>query len=52
MTAAQSERRTWVNRFARIGYLAKGVIYLTIAFSALNEAFGSGGESPDAKSAL
>ncbi len=42
----------WVDSFARIGYLAKGVIYLTIAGLAVNQAMGSGGDSPDAKSAL
>ncbi len=48
----QNESPGWVEKFARVGYLAKGVIYLTIAFLALNQAMGSGSDSPDAKSAL
>jgi len=33
----------WVERLARLGYIAKGVIYAMIGFLAFREAVGAGG---------
>jgi len=33
----------WLGRLARLGYVAKGVVYLVIGFLALREALGAGG---------
>lgn len=46
------ELRPWVRRFVRIGYAAKGVIYLLIGALALRLAFGNGGRLTDASGAL
>ena len=37
----------WVERVARAGYVAKGVVYAVIGFLALLEAFHAGGETTD-----
>jgi hypothetical protein len=37
----------WVERLARLGYVAKGVVYAAIGFLALREALGVGGETTD-----
>ena len=37
----------WVERVARVGYVAKGVVYAVIGFLALREALGAGGETTD-----
>lgn len=42
----------WVERLARLGYLAKGVVYATIGFLALREALGAGGRTMDPTGAM
>src|SRR5215218_4249963 len=42
----------WVERVARLGYIAKGVIYAVIGFLALREAVGAGGRSTDPSGAI
>jgi Domain of Unknown Function (DUF1206) len=37
----------WVGRVARLGYIAKGVIYAAIGFLALREVLGMGGRTTD-----
>ncbi len=37
----------WVERLARLGYVAKGVVYAAIGFLALREALGAGGRATD-----
>ena len=38
---------TWVERLARLGYVAKGVVYAAIGFLALREVLGLGGKTAD-----
>jgi hypothetical protein len=42
----------WVERLARLGYIAKGVIYAVIGFLAVREAVGAGGRSTDPSGAI
>ena len=42
----------WVGKLARLGYLAKGVVYLAIGFLALREALGAGGKTADMGGAM
>ena len=42
----------WVERLARLGYIAKGVIYAVIGFLAFREAVGAGGRSTDPSGAI
>jgi hypothetical protein len=42
----------WIERLARMGYFAKGVLYLVIGILAFNVAFNSGGQTPDTQDAL
>lgn len=42
----------WVGKLARLGYLAKGVVYLAIGFLALREALGAGGKTTDMGGAM
>ena len=42
----------WVERLARLGYIAKGVIYAVIGFLAFREAVGLGGRSTDPSGAI
>ena len=37
----------WVEQLARLGYVAKGVVYAAIGFLALREALGVGGKTAD-----
>jgi hypothetical protein len=47
--AQKAARQTspWVERLARVGYVAKGLVYVVIGFLALREALGAGGETTD-----
>ncbi len=42
----------WIDRLARMGYVAKGVVYVVIGFLALREALGIGGETTGPSSAF
>ncbi|ATB33908.1 DUF1206 domain-containing protein [Melittangium boletus] len=45
-------RHPWMVRLARLGYLAKGVVYAVVGVLALQVAFGQGGEMTDTRGAL
>lgn len=47
-----SDLKPWMRRFVRIGYAAKGVIYLLIGTLALRLALGDGGRLTDSSGAL
>jgi hypothetical protein len=47
-----AELRPWVHRFVRLGYLAKGIIYLLIGSLAFRLALGNGGRLTDSSGAL
>lgn len=42
---AAREAHPWIERLARLGYVAKGVVYLAIGFLAVREALGLGGQT-------
>ena len=42
----------WVEKLARLGYMAKGVVYVAIGFLALREALGVGGRTTDPSGAM
>lgn len=42
----------WVERLARLGYTAKGIVYAIIGVLAVQAAFGTGGKTTDQKGAL
>lgn len=42
----------WIERLARFGYAAKGVVYIIIGLLATQAAIGAGGKTTDAKGAL
>ena len=42
----------WLGRLARLGYVAKGVVYLVIGFLALRQALGAGGKTADPGGAM
>jgi Domain of Unknown Function (DUF1206) len=42
----------WVERLARLGYVAKGVAYAAIGFLALRKALGFGGKTTDPTGAM
>ncbi|MGH3148565.1 MAG: DUF1206 domain-containing protein, partial [Rubrobacter sp.] len=42
----------WVEKLARLGYVAKGVVYAVIGFLALREALGAGGKATDPSGAI
>jgi hypothetical protein len=48
----QALRHPWVVRLARLGYLAKGMVYAVVGVLALQVAFGQGGEMTDTRGAL
>ena len=43
---------TWVERFGRLGYLVKGIVYITMGLLALQVALGVGGRTTGATGAL
>ena len=49
---AAKQASPWVERVARVGYVAKGIIYITIGSLALREALGMGGETTDPSGAM
>lgn len=44
--------RPWIERLARAGYTAKGVVYLMIGLLAFQAAIGSGGRATDTRGVL
>lgn len=42
----------WVEKLARLGYAAKGIVYAIVGVLAVQAAFGSGGETTDTRGAL
>lgn len=42
----------WVERLARVGYVAKAVLYITVGLVAAQAAFGRGGRTTDTQGAL
>src|SRR5215218_3714534 len=52
--AQRAARRAgpWVERLARLGYVAKGVVYAAIGFLALRKALGFGGKTTDPTGAM
>ena len=52
MPVQATDLRPWVKRLVRVGYAAKGVLYLLIGGLALQLAFGQGGRLTNAKGAL
>lgn len=42
----------WVERVARVGYVAKGIVYVAIGSLALREALGAGGQTTDPSGAM
>ena len=51
-SAARAELGPWVCRFVRVGYAAKGIIYLLIGTLALRLALGEGGRLTDSSGVL
>ena len=51
-TMAPAAVRPWIRRFVRIGYAAKGVIYILIGVLALRLALGEGGRLTDQNGVL
>jgi len=49
---AAHQSRPWVERLARLGYAAKGVVYVVIGGLALQAALGPGGKTTDPQGAL
>jgi hypothetical protein len=49
---AARQASPWVERLARLGYVAKGVVYAVIGFLALREALGVGGQTMDPTGAM
>lgn len=49
---AGGQARPWLERLARVGYAAKGVVYVLVGFLALRAAAGAGGETTDTSGAL
>ncbi|MFP4120370.1 DUF1206 domain-containing protein [Coleofasciculus sp.] len=47
-----SNQSTWIDKLARVGYTAKGIVYATIGLLAVQAALGNGGKTTDSKGAL
>jgi len=43
---------TWIDKLARVGYTAKGIVYATIGLLAVQAALGNGGKTTGSKGAL
>ncbi|MFB2769988.1 DUF1206 domain-containing protein [Pelatocladus sp. BLCC-F211] len=48
----QATSHPWVERLARLGYAAKGLVYFVVGLLAAQAAFGSGGKTTDTSGAL
>jgi hypothetical protein len=51
-SADVGDHRTWIERLARLGFAAKGIVYLVIGTLALRAALGRGGGTTDSRGAL
>jgi hypothetical protein len=51
-TPAVADVAPWVVKLARVGYLAKALLYITVGLVAAQAAFGPGGNATDAEGAL
>jgi len=51
-SAAGAEVAPWIATLARVGYVAKAVLYMTIGVLAARAAFGDGGRTTDTRGAL
>lgn len=49
---AQREGKEWLERVVRFGFVAKGIVYVTIGILALQTALGSGGQTTGSQGAL
>jgi uncharacterized membrane protein YqhA len=49
---ASNDVKPWIRGLARVGYAAKGVVYLIIGILAFQAAFGPGGKTTDSKGAF
>lgn len=49
---AAREVAPWIVILARVGYVAKGVVYIIVGYLAFEAAFGSGGQTTGSKGAL
>src|SRR5829696_9212862 len=55
MTMASStiaQGATWLVRLGRVGYAAKGLVYIVVGFLAIQAALGLGGRTTDARGAI
>lgn len=50
--ARQAASNPWVERLARLGFAAKGIVYITIGALATRAALGSGGATTDTRGAI
>jgi uncharacterized protein DUF1206 len=50
--ANEVSHSTWVEWLARIGYVARGILYIVVGVLAVQAAFGAGGETTDKKGAI
>ncbi len=50
--ARQAASHPWVEKLARFGYAAKGIVYLIVGFLAAQAAFTTGGRTTDTSGAL
>src|SRR5256884_8685560 len=51
-TARNAASSRWMTIFARLGYAAKGIVYLVIGWLAVQVAIGAGGKTTDQRGAL
>jgi len=49
---ATSNRRTWIERLARFGFAARGLVYILVGLLAAGAAAGFGGRATDAHGAI
>lgn len=49
---AKEELAPWVERLSRLGYAAKGIVYIIVGFLAFQAAFELGGRTTDSRGAL
>ena len=52
MATTLREASPWIERLARIGYVAKGVVHILVGWLAAQAAIGSGGSTTDSSGAL